>query len=118
MMGAIKSDMVQDLARVHVPTPEELAALEEQRRLQAEQMRMHFEHNDIGLDGQEIRNEEPVLRTHRNTQRMTVTLGAAAPVATPQVPDEELVIPANINRNAPCPCGSGLKYKQCHGKLS
>ncbi len=24
---------------------------------------------------------------------------------------------ANIHRNAPCPCGSGLKYKNCHGKL-
>ncbi len=23
----------------------------------------------------------------------------------------------NISRNAPCPCGSGLKYKQCHGKI-
>lgn len=26
--------------------------------------------------------------------------------------------PSNIHRNDPCPCGSGLKYKQCHGKLS
>jgi preprotein translocase subunit SecA len=23
-----------------------------------------------------------------------------------------------IGRNDPCPCGSGQKYKQCHGKLS
>ena len=23
----------------------------------------------------------------------------------------------NISRNAPCPCGSALKYKQCHGKI-
>ncbi|HHH35349.1 MAG TPA: hypothetical protein ENK48_00800, partial [Gammaproteobacteria bacterium] len=23
-----------------------------------------------------------------------------------------------IGRNEPCPCGSGRKYKQCHGKLS
>ena len=23
-----------------------------------------------------------------------------------------------VHRNEPCPCGSGLKYKQCHGKLS
>ncbi|MDZ7651173.1 MAG: SEC-C metal-binding domain-containing protein [Burkholderiaceae bacterium] len=23
-----------------------------------------------------------------------------------------------IGRNDPCPCGSGKKYKQCHGKLS
>ncbi|MBV8633452.1 MAG: SEC-C domain-containing protein, partial [Burkholderiaceae bacterium] len=23
-----------------------------------------------------------------------------------------------IGRNDPCPCGSGLKYKHCHGKLT
>ncbi|MBG8978726.1 hypothetical protein GC070_12650, partial [Neisseria meningitidis] len=23
-----------------------------------------------------------------------------------------------VHRNDPCPCGSGLKYKQCHGKLA
>jgi preprotein translocase subunit SecA len=23
-----------------------------------------------------------------------------------------------VGRNDPCPCGSGKKYKQCHGKLS
>jgi preprotein translocase subunit SecA len=23
----------------------------------------------------------------------------------------------NVSRNAPCPCGSGKKYKHCHGKL-
>jgi len=22
-----------------------------------------------------------------------------------------------VGRNEPCPCGSGKKYKQCHGKL-
>jgi hypothetical protein len=24
----------------------------------------------------------------------------------------------NVSRNAPCPCGSGLKYKHCHGQLA
>ena len=23
-----------------------------------------------------------------------------------------------VHRNDPCPCGSGLKYKQCHGRLA
>ncbi len=23
---------------------------------------------------------------------------------------------ANVGRNDPCPCGSGLKYKKCHGR--
>ncbi|MCQ2580800.1 MAG: preprotein translocase subunit SecA [Alphaproteobacteria bacterium] len=31
--------------------------------------------------------------------------------------DEALNGDANIHRNSPCPCGSGLKYKNCHGKL-
>lgn len=121
MMGAIKSDLVQDLARVHVPTPEELAALEEERRLQAERMQMMFEHNEMNLDGSQT--PDPSLQTppSRPMQRMTLTLGAGGPVMsepTEMVPDDELVIPANINRNAPCPCGSGLKYKQCHGKIA
>ncbi|MEA3032187.1 MAG: preprotein translocase subunit SecA, partial [Sphingomonadales bacterium] len=25
---------------------------------------------------------------------------------------------AGVSRNAPCPCGSGLKYKHCHGQLA
>ncbi len=121
MMGAIKSDLVQDLARVHVPTPEELAALEEERRLQAERMQMMFEHNEMNLDGSQT--PDPSLQTppSRPMQRMTLTLGAGGPVMSEPselVPDDELVIPANINRNAPCPCGSGLKYKQCHGKIA
>ncbi len=29
---------------------------------------------------------------------------------------EPIVVDAKINRNEPCPCGSGKKYKQCHGK--
>jgi len=35
--------------------------------------------------------------------------------ATPKNP----AIPSfKVGRNEPCPCGSGKKYKQCHGKLS
>jgi len=31
--------------------------------------------------------------------------------------DEQQMFPVPESRNAPCPCGSGLKYKQCHGKI-
>lgn len=118
MLGAIKSDLIQDLARVHVPTPEELAALEEQRRQQAEQMRMMFE-QQAQLDDAHSLDNHPAEETPRPLGRMTVTLGAtsAPDKAADITTDEALVIPKNIHRNAPCPCGSGLKYKQCHGKL-
>lgn len=119
MLGAIKSDLIQDLSRVHVPTPEELAALEEQRRQQAEQMRMMFE-QQAQLDDAHSLDNRPAEETPRPLGRMTVTLGAtsAPDKAADITTDEALVIPKNIHRNAPCPCGSGLKYKQCHGKLS
>lgn len=120
MLGAIKSDLIQDLSRVHVPTPEELAALEEQRRQQAEQMRMMFEQQQAQLDDAHSLDNRPAEETPRPLGRMTVTLGAtsAPDKAADITTDEALVIPKNIHRNAPCPCGSGLKYKQCHGKLS
>ena len=119
MLGAIKADLIQDLARVHVPTPEELAALEEQRRQQAEQMRMMFE-QQAQLDDAQSLDNRPAEETPRPLGRMTVTLGttSVAHKAADITTDEALVIPKNTHRNAPCPCGSGLKYKQCHGKLS
>jgi len=30
---------------------------------------------------------------------------------------DQQTFPVPESRNAPCPCGSGLKYKQCHGKI-
>ncbi|VXA57577.1 preprotein translocase, secretion protein of IISP family [Acinetobacter proteolyticus] len=93
MLGVIKSDVVTDLSRVHVPTAEELAELEAQQQRQAESMRLSFEHDDVdGLTGEITASEE--IENVGNT-----------------------AFPVPESRNAPCPCGSGLKYKQCHGKI-
>ncbi len=129
MLGAIKSDVVQDLARVRIATPEEIAQMEEERRRQAEMMKLNFEHHDMGLEG-EIDTEDNPPRPPQNVQRITLTLGGTVPSSPTsydethqadeddeRLRDEETFFPANINRNAPCPCGSGLKYKQCHGKI-
>jgi preprotein translocase subunit SecA len=41
-------------------------------------------------------------------------------IPKPQLPmgDEGGVVEAPVSRNAPCPCGSGKKYKHCHGQLA
>jgi preprotein translocase subunit SecA len=42
-------------------------------------------------------------------------------IPQPQLPPGEAqgaVVEAPISRNAPCPCGSGKKYKHCHGQLA
>jgi preprotein translocase subunit SecA len=39
-------------------------------------------------------------------------------IGQPMIPDELMVEDAPlVSRNAPCPCGSGSKYKHCHGRL-
>lgn len=94
MLAVIKSDVVTDLSRVHVPTAEELAELEAQKQAQAEAMQLNLSHADVdSLTGE--------------------TFEADAQQTTPT----ETVFTPPASRNSPCPCGSGLKYKQCHGKI-
>lgn len=122
MLGAIKSETVQDLARVHIPTPEEIADLERQQREQAEMMRLHFEHQEMnGVTGELSEDEDMIARNSQQRTRATYSFGlsSSAATASPEMAENGENPYANlaISRNAPCPCGSGLKYKQCHGKI-
>ena len=123
MLGAIKSETVQDLAHVHIPTPEEIAELERQQREQAEMMRLHFEHQEMnGVTGELSDDEDMIARNSQQRTRATYSFGlsgSAAATASPEMAENGDNPYANlaISRNAPCPCGSGLKYKQCHGKI-
>ena len=122
MLGAIKSETVQDLARVHIPTPEEIAELERQQREQAEMMRLHFEHQEMnGVTGELSDDEDMIARNSQQRTRATYSFGlsGSAATASPEMAENGDNPYANlaISRNAPCSCGSGLKYKQCHGKI-
>ncbi|OTG89849.1 preprotein translocase subunit SecA [Acinetobacter sp. ANC 3832] len=95
MLGVIKSDVVTDLSRVHVPTAEELAEMEAQQQAQADAMHLSFAHDDVdGLTGE--------VTSHQIESENDLSNAVFTPPES---------------RNAPCPCGSGLKYKQCHGKI-
>ena len=106
MLGAIKSDTVQDLSRVHIPTKEELEAMEAERLAQAERQRMMFEHDELDSLTGERHNDPEVAALNEAPQ-------SSRPAANGENPYQGM----NISRNAPCPCGSGLRYKQCHGKI-
>ena len=71
------------------------------------------------LTNMEVRPPEPVAQPQpqpMTTERMPAMAGGGeAPAAVDAArPDTWGKVP----RNAPCPCGSGKKYKQCHGKLA
>ncbi|MBX3701726.1 MAG: preprotein translocase subunit SecA [Dokdonella sp.] len=105
MLGRIKFEVVQLLARVRIRSEDEVEAMEAQQRRQAEaQARaMQFQHAEAAAVG---------------AGELPADAGGEgfAPEPTVQRPvhrDEP-----KVGRNDPCPCGSGKKYKQCHGKLA
>jgi preprotein translocase subunit SecA len=49
---------------------------------------------------------------HRKKQR---DLEAASQAGSGQTPVEQRRVGEKVGRNDPCPCGSGKKYKKCHG---
>jgi hypothetical protein len=56
------------------------------------------------------------VRDYLDSRRQLSVEGQAAPaVAAPSLRSQEQV--PKVGANQPCPCGSGLKYKRCHGKL-
>ncbi|MCW9060068.1 MAG: preprotein translocase subunit SecA [Gammaproteobacteria bacterium] len=93
MLERIKHDVISVLSKVQVRTESDVAAVEEQRRSKAPMEFQHAEASAMAPEGAEARDEgdeehEPFVREGRK-----------------------------VGRNEPCPCGSGKKYKQCHGKL-
>ena len=93
MLNRLKHDVVRFLANVRIQREDELEALERQRREQQAQSPMQFQHADASaLPEQEQQSAEAEQ--------------------TPFVRKGE-----KVGRNDPCPCGSGKKYKHCHGKL-
>jgi preprotein translocase subunit SecA len=109
MLDKVKRDIVTLLARVRIRTEEEVAAMEaeERRRAEAQARAMQFQHPETGSyaadeEAADVREEQQRLA------RSAAASGAAAGTAG--------TAGMAIGRNDPCPCGSGRKYKHCHGQ--
>lgn len=104
LINAVKLELIQTLARLHVPTAEEVAAMEAQREAEAKAMALHFDHADAATAEAEM-----------------AAIEAGEPLPTPVRADEPQTFVrdgAKVGRNDPCPCGSGKKFKHCHGQLA
>ncbi|MBD2793772.1 preprotein translocase subunit SecA [Xenorhabdus szentirmaii] len=89
MLESLKYEVISTLGKVQVRMPEEVEALEQQRREEAERLarRQHLSHE--------------------------VEQGALMSEAEAKMASGE----RKVGRNDLCPCGSGKKYKHCHGRL-
>jgi len=79
--------------------------------------------NMLSLLSRNARTQGPENAPAAPQVSTTVTSGGTSS-STGTTPEEEIVLPTvtirreapKVGRNDPCPCGSGKKYKQCHGK--
>ena len=93
----IKYELVRMLSRMQIESPEEVEAQERLRRAEAAK-RMNFEHSKAqGMGGEETPAQSP---------------NQADPKGETFVRNQP-----KVGRNEPCPCGSGRKFKQCHGTV-
>jgi preprotein translocase subunit SecA len=100
MLERIKHELVQLLARVRIRSEEEVKALEAEQRAQAEEKAKSRQFQHAQPPGYADEESSTALR---NNDQASVPMVRDAP---------------KVGRNDPCPCGSGKKYKQCHGTLN
>ncbi len=99
MLEKVKREVVTMLARVRLRTEEEVAAMEAAERAQAQRQaeRMQFQHADAGGLGADEEAQQA------QAQAMAAQMQSRVP---------------KVGRNDPCPCGSGKKFKHCHGQIA
>ena len=94
MLDKVKFEVTTMLARVRIRDEDEVSAMEEADRVRHEQQakQMNFQHPSVGS-----------ISADDELAEMAVIKAPSGP---------------KVGRNDPCPCGSGKKFKQCHGLLS
>ena len=92
LLERIKLDVIGILSKVQIKAESDVEAVEQQRRSTAP---MDFRHDDVSAMSESEELSEGDEEEH-----------------LPFVRDGR-----KVGRNEPCPCGSGKKFKQCHGKL-
>ena len=67
-------------------------------------------------DASDAREARPAQQPNRNLQQMRHTDPSQLSTNGEQRSRMPVKVDKQVGRNDPCPCGSGLKYKNCHGK--
>ena len=99
LLQNLKYEVIKFLSHVQIQHQDESALIEARRREAAEREKLAFQHAAASAMAEEA-----------------LASGAAEPTPreTPQTFTREQ---PKVGRNEPCPCGSGKKYKQCHGRI-
>jgi preprotein translocase subunit SecA len=119
MLARFKHEVVSILSRVQIQTEAEVQKVEEQRRRQAAALekRMHMEHAEASAatagdgNGADVETAPPQAGPAGGRPLET------APRRPVERPQQVVNQGPKLGRNDPCWCGSGKKFKHCHGRL-
>ncbi len=100
MLNDIQREVIHILARIEPMSQEQVQEMELRQREALERQKMQLKHDDAAS----INSPNQANRDSDGPEEST---------QTPFVRGGE-----KVGRNDPCPCGSGKKFKQCHGKLA
>ncbi|MDQ0013498.1 preprotein translocase subunit SecA [Variovorax boronicumulans] len=104
LLDSVKNEVTRQLMTVRVQSGEQLEEA-------AEAMESRGENVANITYSAPTETGEVEVRVDEESQRRLAAVGTGALSA-------EAAAFARVGRNDPCPCGSGKKYKHCHGKLS
>ena len=119
LLQRLKHQVVSIVSRVQVRAESDVEAVEAQRRQQAEQARQRAQavHAEAAsaLSGGDAAGEPGAAAGPSGGRRIQ---GGPGRAPAPPTPETFVRQQPKVGRNDPCPCGSGKKYKQCHGKVT
>ena len=104
MLDDVKRDVVTILSKIEIQTEAEVAELETERRARGNQQ-IELVHDELGQMSGEGQSEAAMGRD------VLATSSAEGSQMEPYI----RAVP-KVGRNQSCPCGSGKKYKHCHGR--
>jgi preprotein translocase subunit SecA len=104
MLDQIKNEVIRTVMTVRIQSREEVEAAEAAMAAQQAHLEnINYQHADFNPSAAPEELLAPV----------------ASPGTTPvTAEDHSTYLGVKVGRNDPCPCGSGKKFKQCHGKLA
>ena len=106
LLDVIKNEVARVVFNVQIQSPEQLEqASEEIEEGLSHLANVQYKHDEFA------EGAEPV-------EQVSARSGASAAAMAAMGGDVALAGMPKVGRNDPCPCGSGKKFKQCHGKLS
>jgi preprotein translocase subunit SecA len=107
MLDRVRFDTVSTLAKIEVRTPEQIERDEAERRERLMRA-LQAQHAEV-LPLLGAAEAEPAAAQPMAAPRQGEPLEPVAPFVRQE---------RKVGRNEPCPCGSGKKYKHCHGALA